>query len=70
MLQFEQSIQKEDAELNHWVDRIKTASSPEEIFAILDEFRPLNWTDRQRSEIARVYMRRIEVLGTNVNIIA
>jgi len=49
-------------DLTPWLLKIKSATSRSSVFAILDEFRKLDWTDQQRSAMAKVYMRRIERL--------
>lgn len=46
-----------------WLERIQKAKTKSDIYKILDEFRPLNWTDEQRSAVARFYMRMLEDIG-------
>lgn len=46
-----------------WLERLSRAKTKSEIYAILDEFRPLNWTDEQRSAVSRFYMRMLEGIG-------
>lgn len=46
-----------------YLDRLSKAKTKSEIYAILDEFRPLSWTDEQRSAVSRFYMRMLESIG-------
>ncbi|MBY0356557.1 MAG: hypothetical protein K2W82_01035 [Candidatus Obscuribacterales bacterium] len=54
----ELSLQTND--LRPWKARINTATTIGEIFAILNDFRSLSWTDQQRAEISRIYHQRIK----------
>ncbi len=49
-------------DLSAWVKRIQGAKKRSEIFAILEEFRPLPWSDEERSQIAKLYIRLIDLL--------
>jgi hypothetical protein len=49
-------------DLSAWVEKIKAARNRTELFAMLDEFRILEWTDEQRASIAKLYMRLLSVL--------
>jgi len=46
--------------LDYWLDRIRSGRDEREIFSILDEFRPLEWTDQERAQMSHVYFRRLE----------
>lgn len=48
--------------LDQWIKRIAAANSRTELFAILDEFRPLPWCDEERAQIAKIYIRVIDNL--------
>ncbi len=52
-------------ELSTWIDKLKSAKNRTELFSMLDSFRILEWTDEQRSTIAKLYMRLIDVLPHN-----
>ena len=47
-------------DLNLWLSRVRVAPSRKQIFNILDEFRKLEWTDEQRSMMAKLYIRVLE----------
>jgi hypothetical protein len=51
-------------ELDSWLTKLKQAGSHKEVFAILDQFRTHDWTDEERSKIAKLYMRTLDNLGT------
>jgi hypothetical protein len=49
-------------ELSAWIEKIKSARTRTELFAMLDSFRVGEWTDEQRSSIAKLYMRLLDYL--------
>lgn len=49
--------------LNHWLACIRETTCTEEVFEILDEFRPLSWTDQERASMSQVYMRQLDQLN-------
>jgi len=49
-------------ELSAWITRLKATKSRLELLSALDQFRVLEWTDEQRSSIAKLYMRLLDVL--------
>jgi hypothetical protein len=49
-------------ELPAWIERLKATKNRPQLFALLDQFRVLEWTDEQRSSIAKLYMRLLDVL--------
>ena len=49
-------------ELSAWIERLKATKSRQQLLALVDEFRILEWTDEQRSSIAKLYMRLLDVL--------
>lgn len=53
---------KANMKLSDWLKRITEAESRSQIFLILDEFRPLTWTDNERSQMARHYMKILDYL--------
>jgi hypothetical protein len=46
-------------DLTPWLDRIARAKTQKQMYAILEEFKPLAWNDDQRSTVAKLYMRLI-----------
>jgi hypothetical protein len=48
--------------LDVWRGRITKATSVEQIFTILDEFRPYQWTDDDRAQMAKAYIMKIDRL--------
>jgi len=46
--------------LEDWLKRVQNARSREDIFAILNEFKALDWTDEQRASMSHAYMRVLE----------
>lgn len=50
-------------DIKAWLERVKSARSRKEIFAILDEFRDGEWTDGERVQMSHLYMRMIEIVG-------
>jgi hypothetical protein len=51
-------------DLTPWLDRITAAKTQKQIYQVLEEFRPLAWSDEQRSTVAKLYMRLIANLPT------
>jgi hypothetical protein len=49
-------------DLSQWIERVKATKDKAELFSLLDKFRVLEWTDEQRSSIAKLYMRLLDVL--------
>lgn len=45
--------------LSDWLERVLQAASRKEIFAILDQFRILDWTDEERAQMSKLYIRRV-----------
>lgn len=56
------------SELKPWVERILAAQSSEEIFATLDEFRPLLWSDDERASMAKTYNAKVYQIKMNQEI--
>jgi hypothetical protein len=54
-------------DLNAWTAKVRMARSQEELFAIVDDFRKGEWSDEQRSNIARLYIRLLENLPGGKN---
>lgn len=48
--------------LHHWFGKVGQAGTRVELYAILDQFRVLSWTDNERSQMARFYIRLVENL--------
>lgn len=49
-------------DLEQWLLKMERAASCKEVFELLDQFRPLDWTDEQRAAMAHAYMRVLEKL--------
>jgi hypothetical protein len=45
-----------------WIERLKRVKTRRDLFSALDQFRVLEWSNEQRSQIAKLYMRLIDVL--------
>ncbi len=56
------------SDVNLWLERILNSNTAEEIFAIVDEFRPLPWSDDERAKIAKIYNAKLYQLNTNLTI--
>jgi hypothetical protein len=54
---------QETLDLNGWITRVQGAKRTEDVFAILDEFRRLEWSDEDRAAMAKVYVRLVQRLG-------
>jgi hypothetical protein len=50
-------------DIKDWLSKIKFARSRNEVFAILDKFRPLEWTDEDRATMSKTYIRFLSLLG-------
>jgi hypothetical protein len=46
--------------LDQWLEKVQNCKSRSELFKLLDEFRLLDWTDEQRSLMAKAYMLLLE----------
>jgi hypothetical protein len=58
-------VEEVKADLSFWLSCVSRATSKQEIFDILDAFRPLPWTDEERAQMSRTYIPRLEDI-TNV----
>jgi hypothetical protein len=59
------SMASSDLNLSNWISRVQSAGSVSEVLALLDSFRLLEWSDEDRSRMAREYMRVLETLDRN-----
>ena len=50
--------------LSDWMTRITKAKTRKEMFSILDEFRVLEWTDEERSVMAKHYIRFVDNIAS------
>jgi len=50
-------------DLTPWLNKVKAAATRAEVFAVLTDFRKLDWTDEQCSVMAKLYIRRLDKLG-------
>lgn len=48
--------------LQDWFNAVQCCKSATEVFALLDKFRPLEWTDEQRAQMSRAYITRLSQL--------
>lgn len=48
--------------LEHWIGRVRKAESKAEVFAILADFKPLDWADDQRAQMSQTYIWRLDRL--------
>ncbi len=55
-------------ELSSWLERMIATQSNEEVFAILDEFRPLLWSDDERASMAKIYNAKLHQIRMNQEI--
>lgn len=55
-------MRAEELPLDGWMERLKQAKNRSAVFRLLDEFRPLDWTDEQRSAISKLYVRLLDNL--------
>lgn len=53
---------KANMNLSDWLERVSKAEGKAELFKILDEFRPLTWTDNERSQMSRHYIQVLDSL--------
>ena len=51
------------SDLDSWLKKVLAAKSRADVFRVLEEFRPLDWTDEQRAAMAKTYMRVVEQLA-------
>jgi hypothetical protein len=55
-------VSEELSNINYWIEKLKQAGSPEEVFQIVDQFRPLEWTDAQRAAISKLYIKMLDMM--------
>jgi hypothetical protein len=53
-------MENDNLDLSVWITRLNKARKRREVFNILDEFRPLPWTDEQRATISKLYIRLLD----------
>jgi hypothetical protein len=46
-----------------WLERVKVAASGQEVFQIVDEFRPGDWTDEERALMSKTYIGALSRLA-------
>ena len=54
---------QETLDLNSWITRVQKAGTAKDVLVILDEFRPLSWTNDDRARMAKAYVRVLERIG-------
>jgi len=50
-------------DLNSYITRVQKANSAKDVLSVLDEFRPLPWSDDERARMAKAYVRILERVG-------
>jgi hypothetical protein len=53
------------ADLEIWLAKVRLAKSHPEVFHLLDEFRPIDWSDEQRALMAKTYIKVLEATQTS-----
>ncbi len=53
------------SDLKTWLERILKAGSTEEVFGVVEEFRPLPWTDEERSSMSKTYNAKLSQFNTS-----
>jgi hypothetical protein len=48
-----------------WLDQLKQCATNEQVFSLLDEFRPLSWSDDERAKMSHAYINRLNFLNSN-----
>ena len=51
-----------ERDINTWLARVSLARTRKELFAMLDQFRLVEWTDFERSQMAKQYIRIVDEL--------
>lgn len=51
------------ADLSAWLSRVGQAASAREVFQLLEDFRKQDWTDEERSKMAKQYIRILDKVG-------
>ena len=54
---------EQQAGLDSFISRVQKASSAKDVLGILNEFRPLQWSDDERARMAKAYVRVLERVG-------
>ncbi len=49
--------------LESWLKKVHVAQTRTEVLRLLEEFRPMDWTDEQRAAMSKVYIRALEQLA-------
>lgn len=50
-------------DLQAWLEKVKAACNGKEIFQIVDEFRPGDWTDEERAMMSKTYIAALSSLA-------
>lgn len=51
------------SDLEAWLKKVHAAKSRADVFRVVEEFRPLTWSDEQRAVMAKTYIRAVENLA-------
>lgn len=49
-------------DLSWWLSKVRQATTPQAVLRIVEDFRPLDWTDEHRAEMSKAYIAMIEHL--------
>jgi hypothetical protein len=49
-----------ESDIEDWINKVKRAESAQDVLHILDQFRPLAWSNQERSAMAHAYLRVLE----------
>lgn len=51
-------------DINDWLNAVKTAKNSVEVFRVLDDFRPGQWTDDERALMSKTYIAILSNFAT------
>ncbi len=51
------------SDLQIWLKNVNAAKSRVDVFRLVEQFRPMEWTDEQRAVMAKTYMRALDRLA-------
>ena len=56
--------------LQDWFKKVQSCKTRSEVFAVLDQFRPLPWADEERAQMAKLYIRLLDHLPDDSGAVA
>ena len=54
----------EAADISVWLHRVLNADTTDGVLAVVESFRLLDWTDNQRSQMSRYYIRKLSSISS------